>query len=45
MRQLNTQHYRETLNHIWTTQPKDLLATAQEFLNVKDFEISLAGDI
>ena len=45
MRQLSTQHYRETLNHIWTTQPKDILETAREFLNVKDFEISLAGDI
>ena len=45
LRNLDTDHYRKTLNYIWKTDTHQILDTAKEFLNPKEFQISLAGDI
>jgi hypothetical protein len=45
LRNLDTEHYRKTLNYIWKTDTHQILDTAKEFLNPKEFQISLAGDI
>jgi hypothetical protein len=33
------------LKNIWETDPNQILETANQYLNPKEFEISLAGDI
>lgn len=45
LRSLDTEHYRKTLNYIWKTDVQQIFDTANEFLNPKEFQISLAGDI
>lgn len=45
LRNLDTEHYRKTLNYIWKTDTHQILDTAKAFLNPKEFQISLAGDI
>ena len=45
LRNLDTEHYRRTLNYIWKTDVQQIFDTANEFLNPKEFQISLAGDI
>ena len=45
IRNLDTDHYRRTLKNIWETDPNQILETANQYLNAKEFEISLAGDI
>jgi predicted Zn-dependent peptidase len=45
IRNLNTDHYRKTLKNIWETDPNQILETANQYLNPKEFQLSLAGDI